>query len=92
MVVLFDVENAMDLKSEMGVSSYEILLCNLHDRVNCCCRIFDFHYLIKGFDKLTLVLCQNRSNVNHVLQSVHKTACAIVEGCQNTDLSINAGI
>lgn len=91
-VALFDIENAPDLKAVTGVPQYEMLLYNLYDLIHQVCLIFDHHYILKGFDGLTLILCQNSSNVNHVLQSIHKAAALVVENYLDTDVSINIGI
>lgn len=91
-VVFISMENASELKSHMGVAQYEILLYNVHDAFDRYCRIFDFHYLIKDFDSLTLILCQNSSNPDHFLQSVHKIASFVVKEYQNNPVSLNIGI
>lgn len=91
-VVVFDVENAAELKKELGVAQYEMLLFRLNDTIREYSRIFDFSYLLKGFDGLELILCQNSSNVSHVLQSVHKTVSSIVEAHADSPLSLNVGI
>nr|WP_288827542.1 response regulator [uncultured Clostridium sp.] len=91
-VVLLDIENASDLKADMGVAQYEILLFNINDSLNRYCQIFDFHYLLKDFDGLTLILCQNSSNPDHFLQSVHKVVSFVAEEYQNTDILLNIGI
>lgn len=90
--VIFNIENSSELKAEIGISQYEMLLYNLNDMIDQYCRIFDYHYLLKDFDGLTLILCQNSSNVNHVLQTIHKMASYVVEYYQNTDISVNIGI
>lgn len=91
-VVVFEVENAVPLKRELGVAQYEMLLYHLQDTIGDYCRIFDRFYLVRGFDGMELVICQNSSHASHVLQSVHKTAASIVEACQDTELLLNVGI
>lgn len=91
-VVLFDIENASEIKAETGISQYEMLLYNLRDFIGQYCIIFNRHYMIKNFDGLTLILCQNSSNGNHVLQTVHKMASYVAEKYQDSDISINIGI
>ncbi|GLC78220.1 helix-turn-helix domain-containing protein [Lacrimispora brassicae] len=91
-VILLNVENASERKAHMGVAQYEILLYNIRDTLSRYCRIFDFHYVLKDFDGLTLILCQNSSNPDHFLQSVHKIASYVAEEYQNADVSLNIGI
>lgn len=55
-VTVFNVENASELKKELGVAQYEMLLYQVHDTICADCRIFDSSYLIKGFDCLELIL------------------------------------
>lgn len=90
--VLFDVENAASLKHELGIAQYEMLLYRLRDTVREHSRIFDRTYLLKGFDGLELIICQNSSSAAHVLQSMHKTAAGIVEQFQDAGISLNVGI
>lgn len=91
-VVVLNIENAPELKAAMGVAQYEILLYNVHDSLERYCHIFDFYYLLRDFDGLTLILCQNSSNPDHFLQSVHKVVSFLVKEYKNTDLSLNIGI
>lgn len=91
-VVMFDIENASELKAETGINQYEMLLYHLRDLIDQYCIIFDRHYMIKNFDGLTLILCQNSSNVNHVLQTIHKMASYVADKYQDADISINIGI
>lgn len=90
-VVLLGIENVPDPKADMGVGQYEILLYNAYDSLNRYCHIFDFHYLSKDFDGLTLILCKNSSNPDHFLQSVHKIVSFVVDEYQNTDALLNIG-
>ncbi len=46
-VTVFNVENASELKNELGVAQYEMLLYQIHDTILDNCKIFDFFYLIK---------------------------------------------
>lgn len=91
-VVVFDVENASELKNGLGVAQYEMQLYHLQDTIKEYSRIFDFSYLLRGFDGLELILCQNSSNASHVLQSVHKTVSSVVEKYRDSGLSLNVGI
>lgn len=91
-VTVFNVENASELKNELGVAQYEMLLYQVHDTILDNCKIFDFFYLIKRFDCLELVLGQNSSNANHFLQTIHKIASDIISNYQNSGLSLNIGI
>ncbi|MCD8369297.1 MAG: helix-turn-helix domain-containing protein, partial [Clostridiales bacterium] len=91
-VVVFDVENAGELKDGLGVSQYEMLLFRLCDTIRNYCRVFDYSYLLKGFDGLNLILFQNSSSNSHVLQSVHKIISSVVEEFLGSEISLNVGI
>lgn len=91
-VTIFNVENAADLKKELGVQHYEMILYQVRDTISSYCKIFDSFYLIKGFDLFELILCQNSSNANHFLQSIHKIASSIIKEHQDSGLSLNIGI
>ncbi len=91
-VTLFQVENASELKSALGVAQYEMLLYQLHDTVREYCKIFDCSYLIKGFDCLKLILGQDSSNANHFLQTIHTIAAEILTRNQHSGISLNIGI
>lgn len=91
-VVIVQIENATELKAEFGVQKYEMMLFQIHDAVSHGLRIFDQSYLLKGFDDLTCILCQNGSNPNHFLQTVHKIAASVVEEYQDHAASLNIGI
>lgn len=90
--VIFTIENASELKSEAGIQQYEMILYRLHDAIAGPCKIFDRIYLQKGFDGLTLILCQNSSHSSHVLQGIHKAASSVVETYQDSNISLNVGI
>lgn len=91
-VAIFNVENAVELKQEMSIQQYEILLYKLYDSIRNYCKIFDSFYLVKHFDRLELILCQNSSNTNHFLQSIHKVAASVIEEYEGSSLSLNIGI
>ena len=91
-VAIFNVENAVELKQEMSIQQYEILLYKLYDSIRNYCKIFDSFYLVKHFDRLELILCQNSSNANHFLQSIHKVAASVIEEYEGSSLSLNIGI
>lgn len=91
-VTVFNVENASELKKELGVAQYEMLLYQVHDTICADCRIFDSSYLIKGFDCLELILGQDSSNADHFLQTVHAIAADIITRTQDSGIALNIGI
>ncbi len=91
-VTVFHVENASELKKDLGVAQYEMLLYQIHDTILDDCKIFDCSYLIKGFDCLKLILMQNSSSANHFLQTIHAVATDIITKNQNCGISLNIGI
>ena len=42
-VIMFDIENASELKAETGINQYEMLLYHLRDLIDQYCVIFDCH-------------------------------------------------
>lgn len=91
-VVVFRIENAAELKTEFGIQKYEMMLFQIQDCVNNYIRIFDQSYLLKGLDDLTCIICQNSSNPDHFLQTVHKIASSVAETYQDHAVSIHVGI
>lgn len=91
-VTIFNVENAAELKREINIQQYEMLLYQVHDSIKEYCKIFDSFYLVKHFDRLELILCQNSSNASHFLQSIHKIASSVIEDYEGSSLSLNIGI
>ena len=69
-VLVFHAENAAELKKELGVAQYEMLLYQVQDSIRSYCRVFDHFYLLKDFEGMKVILFQNSSDPSHFLQSI----------------------
>lgn len=91
-VVILSIENASDIKHNLGIEQYELKFYHIQNIVQQEYKIFNKFYILKDFDDLTLILCQNSTSSTLFLRFIHSVAEHVINQLKDTGIHLNIGI
>ncbi len=91
-VVVVDIENAEEMKSQLGIQEYHIHLMNLQDFIRELCGSLNLSYILNDLHGLICILGHNYSNKVYFQKEVYNIITSTWEHYQDKLLNINIGI
>ncbi len=91
-IVVFDIENAVEVKSQLGIQEYHIQLMNLYDYIRELCEPFNLSYILNDLNGLVCILGHNYSNKVYFQKEIYNIITSTWEHNQDKLLNINIGI
>ena len=91
-VMLFNIENIVQVKSDLGIQAYHLQLIDLKNTINELGKDFDLMYTLNDLHGLICIFGRNYSHQVTFLKSVNLIASAIHDQYKDKALNVNIGI